>query len=182
MSRGPWIALGLAGFLAVAGLTAAVAVPGHDRDTPVHDVRSWTITDRNHVLEPHWQTSPPVGGEHSPQWLACGVYDRPVDNGLAVHALEHGAVWITYAPGLAADDIADLARKLPAEGILSPYDGLPGPVVVTVWGRQLVLTGAGDEGLDAFLAEYGDGHTAPEAMASCAGGLVRYATATGTEA
>lgn len=182
MSRGPWVAVALAAVLAIAGLTAAVAVPGHDDDTPVRDVRSYTITDREHVLEPHWQTSPPVGGEHSPQWLACGVYDRPVDDGLAVHSLEHGAVWITYTPGLDHDDLSALARRLPAEGILSPYDGLPGPVVVTVWGRQLVLTGPDDKGLDTFLEQYADGHTAPEPMASCAGGVVRYATATGTEA
>jgi hypothetical protein len=180
VSRGPWVAVGLAGALAAAGLTAAIAVPSND--TPVHDVQAYTITDRDHVLEPHWQLSPPAGGEHSPQWLACGVYERAVDDGLAVHALEHGAVWITYTPGLDADDVADLARKLPAEGILSPYDGLPGPVVATVWGRQLVLAGPDDEGLDAFLEQYADGHTAPEPAASCAGGLVRYATTNGTEA
>lgn len=171
--RGPWLAVGLAGVLAAAGLAAAFAVPAED--TPVSDVRSYTITDRDHVLEPRWRTVPPAGGEHAPQWLACGVYDRPVDEALAVHALEHGAVWITHDPDLDEDDVALLARKLPAEGILSPYDGLPGPVVVSVWGRQLVLNGAGDEGLHAFLEEYGDGHTAPEAMASCAGGLVEYA-------
>lgn len=178
MRRAAWVAVALAGLLAVAGLTAAIVVPEHD--TTVEDVRAYTITSRDHVLEPHWQTSPPAGGEHAPQWLACGVYDRPVDEGLAVHALEHGAVWITYEPGLDEDDIADLARKLPAEGILSPYAGLPGPVVATVWGRQLVLTGADDTGLDAFLEEYADGHTAPEPMASCAGGVVRYATTSGT--
>jgi hypothetical protein len=178
--RGAWLAVGLAAVLAAAGLAAAFAVP--DRDTPVSEVRSYTITDRNHVLEPHWQTVPPAGGEHAPEWLACGVYDRPVDEGLAVHALEHGAVWITYDPDLDADEVARLARKLPAEGILSPYAGLPGPVVVSVWGRQLVLSGADDEGLDDFLAEYADGHTAPEPMASCAGGVVEYAEPRGTAA
>lgn len=176
--KAPWLAVGLAGLLAAAGLTAAIVVPAHD--TTVQDVRAYTITSRDHVLEPHWQTSPPAGGEHDPQWLACGVYDQPVDEGLAVHALEHGAVWITYEPGLDQDDVTALARKLPAEGILSPYAGLPGPVVATVWGRQLVLTGPDDTGLDAFLEEYADGHTAPEPMASCAGGVVRYATTSGT--
>lgn len=178
--RGPWLAVGLAGVLAVAGLAVAFAVPAHD--TPVGDVRTYTITDRGHVLEPAWQTVPPAGGEHAPEWLACGVYDRPVDEGLAVHALEHGTVWITHDPELDDEDVARLARKLPAEGILSPYEGLPGPVVVTVWGRQLVLSGPDDAGLDAFLEEYADGHTAPEAMASCAGGVVAYAETRGTAA
>ena len=55
--------------------------------------------------------------------------------------------------------------------ILSPYPGLPSPVVVTVWNAQLDLTGADDSRLPVFLGFYGDGHTAPEAAeSSCAGG------------
>lgn len=179
MSRGSWVALGLAGALTGAGLAAAVAIPV--RDTPMSEARTYAIPTRDHVLHPKWDVVPPVGGDHLPAWLACGVYDRPVDEGLAVHALEHGTVWITYDPELGRDEIRTLAAALPAEGILSPYDGLPGPVVVTVWGRQLVLNGARDQGLTDFIAEYGDGHTAPEPRASCAGGLVAYDGPAGVE-
>ena len=42
---------------------------------------------------------------------------------------------------------------------------------MTVWERQLELTGADDPRLALFLAAFGDGHTAPEPLASCAGGL-----------
>lgn len=117
-----------------------------------------------------YPTTPPVGGPHDPVWLDCGAYDEPVRDENAVHDLEHGAVWITYEPGLAADDVAALAAVLPDNGIMSPYDGLPSPVVVTVWGRQLALTGAGDPRLALFLAGFSDGHTAPEPFASCKGG------------
>ena len=68
-------------------------------------------------------------------------------------------------------DVARLADALPDNGILSPYDGLPAPVVVTVWGRQLALTGADDPRLKVFIDTYSDGHTAPEPFASCAGGI-----------
>jgi hypothetical protein len=55
--------------------------------------------------------------------------------------------------------------------MLSPYPGLPAPVVVTVWDAQLDLKGADDPRLPTFLSFYGDGHTAPEAaFASCKGG------------
>lgn len=118
-----------------------------------------------------YDVTPPVGGPHADRWLACGVYDVPVPDENAVHALEHGTVWITYEPGLRQGDVDRLAGQLPDEGILSPYDGLPGPVVITVWGRQLVLDGADDERLALFLSEYGDGHTAPEPLASCFGGV-----------
>ena len=42
---------------------------------------------------------------------------------------------------------------------------------MTVWGRQLRLTGADDPRLPLFVAAFGDGHTAPEPFASCAGGM-----------
>ena len=88
----------------------------------------------------------------------------------AVHDLEHGTVWITYDPDLSADDVAALAAQLPDNGIMSPREDLPSPVVVTVWGAQLQLDGADDRRLGLFLEEYGDGHTAPECGVTCQGG------------
>ena len=118
-----------------------------------------------------YPTSPPAGGPHDPAWLDCGVYDEPVRDENAVHDLEHGTVWISYRPDLDADDVSSLARALPDNGILAPYDDLPAPVVVTVWERQLLLTGVDDPRLALFLAGFSDGHTSPEPFASCAGGI-----------
>jgi len=118
-----------------------------------------------------YEQSPPVGGPHNAAWLDCGVYDEPVPEENVVHDLEHGTVWITYEPGLAQEDVDALAGLLPQNGILSPYDDLRAPVVVTVWERQLELTGADDPRLELFIRELGAGRTAPEPMASCAGGL-----------
>ena len=113
----------------------------------------------------------PPGGPHDNVWLACGVYDEPVRDENAVHALEHGTVWLTYDPDeLSDDDVGELAEQLPDEGILSPYPGQDARVMITVWGRQLDLRSPGDDRLQLFLDEYGDGHTAPEPMASCEGG------------
>ncbi|WKN50227.1 DUF3105 domain-containing protein [Nocardioides sp. Arc9.136] len=115
--------------------------------------------------------TPPAGGPHDPRWLECGVYDEPVREENAVHDLEHGTVWITYDPDLAAEDVDRLVELLPDNGILSPYPGLPAPVVVTVWGHQLRLVGAEDPRLPLFVERLGGGQTAPEPFASCAGGL-----------
>ena len=134
-------------------------------------VETWDITDRAHTTdEVDYPQDPPAGGAHAPIWLACGVYDEPVRDENAVHDLEHGTVWITHDPELAADDVEALAAELPANGIMSPREGLPSPVVVTVWGAQLQLDGADDERLGLFLEEYGDGHTAPEFGVTCQGG------------
>ncbi len=114
--------------------------------------------------------SPTVGGLHNDIWLDCGVYDEPLPEEHLAHDLEHGTVWITYEPGLDVDDVAALVEVLPQNGILSPYDDLRAPVVVTVWGRQLDLTGADDPRLALFIDEFSEGVTAPEPFASCAGG------------
>ena len=134
-------------------------------------VETWEITNRAHTTEDvAYPQDPPAGGAHAPIWLDCGVYDEPVREENAVHDLEHGSVWITHDPGLAADDVEALAAQLPDNGIMSPREDLPSPVVVTVWGAQLRLDGADDERLRLFLEEYGDGHTAPEFGVTCRGG------------
>lgn len=134
-------------------------------------VETWEITNRAHTTEDVvYPQDPPAGGAHAPIWLECGVYDEPVREENAVHDLEHGSVWITHDPELGADDVEALAAQLPDNGIMSPREDLPSPVVVTVWGAQLRLDGADDERLRLFLEEYGDGHTAPEYGVSCQGG------------
>lgn len=116
--------------------------------------------------------SPAVGGPHAPVWIECGAYDEPLPEVNAVHDLEHGATWLTYRPDdVDADGIERLADQLPANGLLSPYPDQAAPVVITVWGRQLELTGPDDPRIALFLAEYGAGSTAPEPYASCNGGV-----------
>lgn len=142
-------------------------------DSPSMDaVQVYSDQRADHVDEEvDYEQAPPVGGMHDAAWLDCGRYDRPVREENAVHSLEHGTVWIAHDPGLPEGDIDVLAEKLPDEGILAPHDELDAPVVVTVWGAQLELDGADDPRLDLFIDEYGDGHTSPEAMASCVGGV-----------
>jgi hypothetical protein len=161
--------------VAAAVLVAlAVALPIALRDEPpsLAAVTAYDDLRTDHVTGSYaYEVTPPVGGPHDDRWLDCGVYDEPVRDENAVHDLEHGTVWITYRPDLPDDDVEALADALPQNGILSPYDDLPAPVVVTVWGRQLRLDGADDERLTLFVEEYADGVTAPEPMQSCAGGV-----------
>lgn len=179
----------LAGIAAVLVVALAVAVPvvlsGDDDPDPasatdssssavpnLDAVRVYEDLGNEHVAgDVDYPQLPPVGGAHDPAWLDCGSYDEPVRDENAVHDLEHGATWLTYDPGLDPADVAALVAQLPQNSIASPYDGLPAPVVVTVWGRQLELDGAVDPRLGLFVAAFGDGHTAPEPFASCAGGL-----------
>lgn len=145
---------------------------GNGVSATVEGVEIYEDLARDHVGDDvDYDQSPPVGGEHDDQWLACGAYDEPVRAENVVHSLEHGTVWITYQPDLPADQVEALSDALPDEGILSPYPDLESPVVVTVWGAQIALEGADDPRLEEFIDEYGDDATAPEPFASCEGGL-----------
>ncbi|GGM65444.1 hypothetical protein GCM10010106_09310 [Thermopolyspora flexuosa] len=119
-----------------------------------------------------YKETPPVGGPHNPVWQNCGVYDKPINNETAVHSLEHGAVWITYRPDLPASEVEKLKKHVTGDYILlSPYPGLPAPVVVSSWNNQLHLTGADDPRLPRYIAKYKQNATyTPELGAACQGG------------
>jgi hypothetical protein len=120
-----------------------------------------------------YPVTPPVGGPHRQQWQNCSgdVYTVPIDDGRAVHSLEHGAVWITYRPDLAADEVATLRQRV--EGgdyiMMSPYPGQPTAVSLQAWGYQLRLDSADERAVDAFIATYRR-IVAPEPTGSCSGG------------
>jgi hypothetical protein len=127
-----------------------------------------------------YKTSPPVYGDHNVRWQNCegNVYDKPIANEHAVHSLEHGAVWITYKPGLAKADIDKLASKVQGKQylMLSPYEGLDKPISLQAWGLQLKVDKASDERIDKFIANFRQSATVEDG-ATCSNGL----TATGTE-
>ena len=137
-------------------------------------VEQYDYQGGNHVAgQVDYKESPPVGGEHNPVWLNCGVYDEPVPKENVVHSLEHGAVWVAYDPDLPKEDIETLEETLPdTYTILSPYEGeMPSKVVATAWGHQLALKSADDPRLKGFIKEYRQGPQTPEPGAACTGGV-----------
>ncbi len=167
------LALAVIGVLIIAGVVVAATMFATEEPVSkdLSEVQVYgDLSNAHESGDIDYPQTPPVGGPHDDAWLDCGVYLEPVRDENAVHDLEHGTVWITYDPDLSDDEIEELAGALPQNGIMSPYAGLPSPVVVTVWGHQLALTGADDPRLELFLDEYRGGVTAPEPTASCLGG------------
>ncbi|MBN8590608.1 MAG: DUF3105 domain-containing protein [Anaerolineae bacterium] len=116
---------------------------------------------------------PPMGGTHNQVWQNCGVYETLIRSDLAVHSLEHGAVWITYHPELQLEQVEKL-REITRGGshrLLSPFPGLASPVVVTAWGYQVELKNADDSRLIDFINNYEQGTGSPEPGALCSGGI-----------
>lgn len=116
---------------------------------------------------------PPMGGDHDPVVQNCGVYTEPVATAHAVHSLEHGAVWITYQPGLDASDVTTLTTLAEGEDyvLLSPFAELKAPIVLTAWGVQLEVDDAADPRVETFLVKYVQGPQTPEPGALCSGGI-----------
>jgi putative peptide zinc metalloprotease protein len=125
-----------------------------------------------HVRGPvSYPQAPPVGGNHSPIWQNCGFYDVPIAEENGVHSLEHGAVWITYRPGLPERDV-NLLRAMAQRGyvLVSPYPRLNKAVVASAWGRQLRLNSVRDARLEQFVDVFRLAASAPEAGGPCTGG------------
>lgn len=154
------------------GLAASDEAPAResvDESAPA-GVEKYDVVGDHVITEVDYEQTPPVGGAHNPLWLNCGVYDEPVFSENAVHSMEHGAVWITYDPELDEAAVAQLEASLPSTyAILSPFEGLPSPVVASAWGRRLALDSSDDPQLEKFIAEYRNGGVAPEIGAPCTG-------------
>jgi hypothetical protein len=138
----------------------------------IEGVDTFTNTNK-HVQTPvQYPQTPPAGGDHNPAWLNCGIYTEPQPNENAVHSLEHGAIWVTYDPSISAEDLDVLKSKLPStHAILSPYQGLPSPIVLSGWDVQLQVDKASDERIAEFFEEYWKSNDVPEPNASCTGAV-----------
>ena len=120
-----------------------------------------------------YDMNPPAGGDHFSAWLNCGVYTEVQQNENAVHALEHGAIWVTYDPEQIDDDeLNTLVGQLPSTySLVSPFPGLPAPVVMSGWGAQLELDGVNDERISDFLDKFWRAQTVPEPAGACTGAI-----------
>lgn len=137
----------------------------------IEGLAEYNIRDWKHVnTEVDYPQSPPVGGDHHPNWVSCNgdVYDEELDLERAVHALEHGAVWITYKEGeLSKEDLDSLEKKIKNYTFMSPYSDQDAPLVLTAWGYQLELEDAQDPRVDFFIDKFRQGPQTPEPGATC---------------
>jgi len=164
--------------LAASALAGCGGSPSTSSATtqPIDGVQSYAGLARDHTAAAvTYPQSPPVGGRHDPKWLTCmgNVYDHPVRDENAVHSMEHGAVWVTYQPGLPSDQVKTLVDDVTGVPFtfLTPYEGLDHPVVLTAWGLQLRVDAVDDPRVAQFIDQYANGPQTPEPGAACEGGV-----------
>lgn len=173
----------IAAGIAIAAVFALIVATGTSEDSgdavsaggggAPEGTESIEVGSASHVQgEVDYGQDPPAGGDHNDVWQNCGFYDEPVTPELAVHSLEHGAVWITHDPALPESEVRRLRDLVLGQSyvLVSPYEGLDDPIVASAWGRQIRLDGADDARLEEFIAAFRQGDQAPEPGAPCTGG------------
>lgn len=172
-----WVVGGAIAALLALGLgLVAVSVAERDGDGPgaPEGTEEVAVASRGHVAGPvDYAETPPVGGDHAPAWQNCGIYSEPIADENAVHSLEHGTVWITYQPDLAPEQVEALEDRAAGEThvLVTPYEGLDSPVVLSAWGRQLRVDSVDDERIDEFVRSFQQGPQTPELGATCSGAI-----------
>ena len=171
-------------------VTQAATTGTADTADGIDGVMVYTNTDGSKLEATHvdgpvtYSVTPPIGGPHNVVWMNCGVYSEVLPNERAVHNLEHGVVWITYQPTLAAADVTTLVNLVKKQSVvkesgsstglrymdLSPYPGIDSPIVVSSWGHQLKVTSPTDPRIQQFIDKFRANATfTPEFGASCSG-------------
>jgi hypothetical protein len=98
---------------------------------------------------------PPTGGPHFSVPQRTGVYDDPINDGNAIHALEHGIVWISYHPDLVDEEtlrvLRDVADAFGNDTMLSPRPQNAMPIALASWGRLLTMSSLNEELAREFI-------------------------------
>ncbi|MEV1018802.1 DUF3105 domain-containing protein [Streptomyces sp. NPDC050264] len=133
---------------------------------------------RNHVTKDvAYPMNPPVGGDHNQVWMNCNgdVYGKAIPDENAVHALEHGSVWVTYNDKAADGDVKALAAKVKQTpySLMSPVQDQKDPIMLSAWGHQRTVKSASDPAVASFFATFVQGKQTPEPGAACTGGLAQ---------
>jgi hypothetical protein len=154
---------------------ASVSSATQETDPPEPLTSIVEIGSAEHVDgDVEYAQSPPIGGDHNPAWMNCGVYAEEVMEEAAVHSLEHGAVWLTYRPDLVDEaTIAALVAVSAAESkvLVSPYAAQEAAIVASAWGAQMSFEQADDPDLARFVSTFQGAASSPEPNAPCEGAL-----------
>ncbi|HET9492834.1 MAG TPA: DUF3105 domain-containing protein [Chloroflexia bacterium] len=151
------------GAIAVVALVAWMIMS--EANKPGQSVQ--VMAQRNHLAsatEAHtpYSTTPPTSGPHTESLPAFRIYEEQLSDEEAVHGLEDGAVIINYKPDLdeatvsKLEDIANVYLNTPGKDniIMTPYEGLAEPVVLTTWGRIDRLEAFDEARVRTFIEAY----------------------------
>lgn len=117
------------GAIGTTATSAGCAIGSFDEQEPEH-VSEDAAKD--------WNSFPPTSGRHYDRWAPFGVYDETLDDGFAVHNLEHGGVAVWYGDGVAGSLVEAIDRRIEdgEKWLLMPRDGIDG-IASSAWTKLL---------------------------------------------
>lgn len=113
---------------------------------------------RDHILSgashPDYNSNPPTGGWHYAAPAQTGIYDKEFPDEEIVHNLEHGHIWISYRPDLAADQVeklAEIAQSYGSRIIITLRAKNDSPIAVVAWQYLLKMDSVDEEQIRNFV-------------------------------
>lgn len=109
-----------------------------------------------HISKPglfQYNSNPPTSGPHYAQAPSWGFYSEPIDDESALHAVEHGGLWVSYK-NLNEEEIAKLkkfADKNPQSVIVTPREKNDTRVAAVMWTKLITFDGVDVDALQKFL-------------------------------
>jgi hypothetical protein len=155
---------GLTTILVMAGSIAflgAIAWQARPKTVSTSELRGVEVplAPASHITDPAGliipEGEPPAGGPHFPTPLRAGKYDDPVQDGNAIHSLEHGMVWITYNKDMISPKDLKTLEGIQSDNsrdvLLSPRPENRIAIGVVSWGRLLRLDAVDKKAIEDFI-------------------------------
>lgn len=107
-------------------------------------VEEFEIEGRDHIspgTKVNYKTNPPTSGGHLATTKKWGVYNKKIEDKMALHSLEHGGIWISYKN---MDDesikiLEEIGKSNSQSVIVSPRENNDNNLVVASWGKMMRL-------------------------------------------
>jgi hypothetical protein len=114
------------------------------------------LEDGVHVAQlPIREGDPLPGGPHTAPPQSADFYEAQIEDGAAIHSLEHGMIWIAYHPDLVTPEDVDTLREVQdrfsRDVIVSQRPQNATPITALSWGRILRLDAADGDALRDFV-------------------------------
>ncbi len=156
---GRWVVPGAIGIVAVL-IIAAIVWPAVRSAT--QPLLGEEITDEEMGPAVHAAAAIPIrdgdplpGGTHNSLPQSPDFYEAQIQDGAAIHALEHGLIWIAYQPDLVTPQDLEVLRgvqdRFSRDVIVSPRPQNESAVTALSWGRILRLDFADNDLLRDFV-------------------------------
>lgn len=123
---------------------------------------------------PNSGAEPPTSGPMTNP-VPCQAYDQEIPDTDAIHNLEHGAVYISYRPDLAPDQVASIRSIFfqpfsrsgfqPNKAILAPRAANESPIIISSWRRSAKFESFDEEKLVQYYLR--NVSKAPEGSVGC---------------